>query len=180
RPDAAEQVRQFGGDRVVLQGDNLRQDIEKALAARSSVSFSISWEDLPPVNWLGGSNPADQSLSMHFSTGGQNFRRNSCLIILTSTDFGSATGCAARPILRFRSSIKNWPNWWRMARCPRPLSKCTPRPVQAGDRSFAKIEPQRKDPVQIRRRLISRVAGTAIRSQKWDAFVLAMNRTIRR
>jgi NADPH:quinone reductase-like Zn-dependent oxidoreductase len=31
RDEAAEQVRQWGGDRVVLQGDNLRQDIEKAL-----------------------------------------------------------------------------------------------------------------------------------------------------
>jgi len=31
REAAAEQVRQWGGDRVVLQGDNLRQDIEEAL-----------------------------------------------------------------------------------------------------------------------------------------------------
>jgi NADPH:quinone reductase-like Zn-dependent oxidoreductase len=31
RQEAAEQVRQWGGDRVVLQGDNLHKDIEKAL-----------------------------------------------------------------------------------------------------------------------------------------------------
>jgi NADPH:quinone reductase-like Zn-dependent oxidoreductase len=31
REEAAERVRQFGGDRVVLQGDNLHEDIEKAL-----------------------------------------------------------------------------------------------------------------------------------------------------
>src|SRR3979411_3201642 len=31
RQEAADQVRQFGGDRVVLQGDNLRKDIEEAL-----------------------------------------------------------------------------------------------------------------------------------------------------
>src|SRR3979411_3504466 len=31
REGAADQVRQFGGDRVVLQGDNLRKDIEEAL-----------------------------------------------------------------------------------------------------------------------------------------------------
>src|SRR5438128_8819790 len=31
REDAAEEVRQWGGDRVVLQGDNLHKDIEKAL-----------------------------------------------------------------------------------------------------------------------------------------------------
>ena len=35
RPDAAEQVGQFGGDRVVLQGDNLRHDIETALGGKS-------------------------------------------------------------------------------------------------------------------------------------------------
>src|SRR5260221_3772774 len=31
REEAAEQVRQWGGDRVVLQGDNLRKDVEEAL-----------------------------------------------------------------------------------------------------------------------------------------------------
>src|SRR6476469_1218078 len=31
REEAAERVRQFGGDRVVLQGDNLEKDIERAL-----------------------------------------------------------------------------------------------------------------------------------------------------
>src|SRR6185295_13731818 len=31
REEAAEQVRQFGGDRVVFQGDNLHKDIEEAL-----------------------------------------------------------------------------------------------------------------------------------------------------
>ncbi|MBV8137083.1 MAG: zinc-dependent alcohol dehydrogenase family protein, partial [Deltaproteobacteria bacterium] len=34
RPDAAEQVRKFGGDRVVLLGDNLRRDIDQALGGR--------------------------------------------------------------------------------------------------------------------------------------------------
>src|SRR5256886_11932430 len=31
REESAEQVRQWGGDRVVLQGDNLHKDIEEAL-----------------------------------------------------------------------------------------------------------------------------------------------------
>src|SRR5437899_12358996 len=31
REDAAEQVRQWGGDRVVQQGDNLQKDVEEAL-----------------------------------------------------------------------------------------------------------------------------------------------------
>jgi NADPH:quinone reductase-like Zn-dependent oxidoreductase len=34
RSDAAEKVRQFGGDRVVLQGDNLRRDIDEALGGK--------------------------------------------------------------------------------------------------------------------------------------------------
>src|ERR1700752_1966843 len=34
REEAAEQVRQWGGDRVVLQGDNLQKDIEEALAGK--------------------------------------------------------------------------------------------------------------------------------------------------
>jgi len=35
REEAAEQVRQFGGDRVVLQGDNLHKEIEEALDGKS-------------------------------------------------------------------------------------------------------------------------------------------------
>jgi NADPH:quinone reductase-like Zn-dependent oxidoreductase len=34
RKEAAEQVRQLGGDRVVLQGDNLNKDIEEALGGK--------------------------------------------------------------------------------------------------------------------------------------------------
>ena len=34
REEAAEQVRQWGGDRIVLQGDNLPKDIEKALEGK--------------------------------------------------------------------------------------------------------------------------------------------------
>jgi NADPH:quinone reductase-like Zn-dependent oxidoreductase len=34
RPDAAEKVRQLGGDRVLLQGDRLRDDIDKALGGK--------------------------------------------------------------------------------------------------------------------------------------------------
>lgn len=34
REEAAKQVRQFGGDRVLIQGDNLRKDIDDALAGK--------------------------------------------------------------------------------------------------------------------------------------------------
>jgi NADPH:quinone reductase-like Zn-dependent oxidoreductase len=35
REEAAKQVRQLGGDRVVLQGDNLHKDIEEALGGKT-------------------------------------------------------------------------------------------------------------------------------------------------
>jgi NADPH:quinone reductase-like Zn-dependent oxidoreductase len=35
REEAAEQVQQWGGDRVVLQGDNLHKDIEEALGGKT-------------------------------------------------------------------------------------------------------------------------------------------------
>ena len=37
REEAAEQVRQWGGDRVVLQGDNLHKDIEEALDGKALI-----------------------------------------------------------------------------------------------------------------------------------------------
>jgi len=43
REEAAEQVREWGGDRVVLHGDNLYKDIEEALDGRNSASSSIRW-----------------------------------------------------------------------------------------------------------------------------------------
>ena len=51
RPDAAEQVRQFGGDRVVLLGDNLRQDIDKALGGRK-LSLVLDFLGGAPVGEL--------------------------------------------------------------------------------------------------------------------------------
>ena len=54
REDAAAQVRQFGGDRVVVQGDSLRKDIEDALSgqALSLVLDSVGGE---PVGVLADS-----------------------------------------------------------------------------------------------------------------------------
>src|ERR1700750_3269266 len=43
REEAAEQVRQWGGDRIVLQDGNLHKDIEKALDGKKLVSSLIWW-----------------------------------------------------------------------------------------------------------------------------------------
>src|SRR5713101_7126149 len=51
REEAAEQVRQFGGDRVVLQGDNLHQDVEKALDGKK-LSLVIDTVGGTPVGEL--------------------------------------------------------------------------------------------------------------------------------
>src|SRR6201987_2583822 len=47
RKEAAEQVRQFGGDRVVLQGDNLRHDNSKALGGKKLSLVLDSLEGSP-------------------------------------------------------------------------------------------------------------------------------------
>jgi NADPH:quinone reductase-like Zn-dependent oxidoreductase len=59
REEAAEQVRQLGGDRVVLQGDNLNKDVEKALGGKQ---LSLI------VDTVGGS-PAGE-LAKSLKTGG--------------------------------------------------------------------------------------------------------------
>jgi NADPH:quinone reductase-like Zn-dependent oxidoreductase len=54
REDAAAQVRQFGGDRVVVQGDSLRKDIEDALGGQA-LSLVLDPVGGEPVGVLAGS-----------------------------------------------------------------------------------------------------------------------------
>ena len=54
REEAAEEVRQWGGDRVVLQGDNLHKDIEKALDGKR-LSLVLDTVGGPAVGALAGS-----------------------------------------------------------------------------------------------------------------------------
>jgi len=51
REEAAEQVRQWGGDRVVLQSDNLHKDIEEALDGKKLSLVLDMWEELPWASW---------------------------------------------------------------------------------------------------------------------------------
>jgi NADPH:quinone reductase-like Zn-dependent oxidoreductase len=64
RPDAAEQVRQFGGDRVVIQGDNLRQDIDKALGGKK-LSLVLDFLGGSPVGELARSLKAGGSIAVY-------------------------------------------------------------------------------------------------------------------
>src|SRR5260370_27982995 len=52
REEAAERVRQSGGDRVVLQGDNLHKDIEEALGGKK-LSLVLDTVGGTPVGEVG-------------------------------------------------------------------------------------------------------------------------------
>jgi NADPH:quinone reductase-like Zn-dependent oxidoreductase len=64
RPDAAEQVRQFGGDRVVLQGDNLRHDIDTALGGKK-LSLVLDFLGGAPVGELAASLKPGGSIAVY-------------------------------------------------------------------------------------------------------------------
>jgi len=64
RPEAAEQVRSFGGDRVVIQGDNLRHEIDKALDGKK-LSLVLDFLGGSPVSELARSLKAGGSIAIY-------------------------------------------------------------------------------------------------------------------
>jgi NADPH:quinone reductase-like Zn-dependent oxidoreductase len=70
REDAAEQVRQFGGDRVVLQGDNLYKDIEEALDGKK-LGLVLDTVGGTPVGELAKSLKTGGSIVSYGIQGGQ-------------------------------------------------------------------------------------------------------------
>src|SRR5689334_12439976 len=70
REEAAEQVRQWGGDRVVLQGDNLHKDIEEALAGKN-LSLVLDTVGGTPVGELAKSLKTGGSIVVYAMQGGQ-------------------------------------------------------------------------------------------------------------
>jgi NADPH:quinone reductase-like Zn-dependent oxidoreductase len=70
REEAAEQVRQWGGDRVVLQGDNLHKDIEEALDGKK-LSLVLDTVGGTPVGELAKSLKAGGSIVVYAMQGGQ-------------------------------------------------------------------------------------------------------------
>jgi NADPH:quinone reductase-like Zn-dependent oxidoreductase len=64
RQEAAEQVRQFGGDRVVIQSDNLRQEIDKALGGKR-LSLVLDFLGGAPVGELAHSLKPGGSIAMY-------------------------------------------------------------------------------------------------------------------
>jgi NADPH:quinone reductase-like Zn-dependent oxidoreductase len=70
REEAAEQVRQWGGDRVVLQGDNLRKDIEEALDGKK-LSLVLDTVGGTPVGELAKSLKTGGSIVVYALQSGQ-------------------------------------------------------------------------------------------------------------
>ncbi len=70
REDAAEEVRQWGGDRVVLQGDHLHEDIEKALDGKR-LSLVLDMVGGPAVGALAGSLKTGGSIVLYALLSGQ-------------------------------------------------------------------------------------------------------------
>jgi NADPH:quinone reductase-like Zn-dependent oxidoreductase len=70
REEAAEQVRQWGGDRVVLQGDNLHKDIEEALDGKK-LSLVLDTVGGTPVGEVARSLKAGASVVVYALQSGQ-------------------------------------------------------------------------------------------------------------
>src|SRR6476469_4630653 len=70
RKEAAEQVRQWGGDRVVLQGDNLHKDIEETLDGKK-LSLVLDNVGGTPVGELAKSLKTGGSIVVYAMQGGQ-------------------------------------------------------------------------------------------------------------
>src|SRR5467141_1591605 len=70
REEAAEQVRQWGGDRVVLQGDNLHKDIEEALDGKK-LSLVLDTVGGTPVGELAKSLKTGGSIVVYGMQSGQ-------------------------------------------------------------------------------------------------------------
>src|SRR5712671_6838106 len=70
REEAAQQVRQWGGDRVVLQGDNLHKDIEEALSGKK-LSLVLDSLGGPPVGELAKSLKTGGSIVVYSIQSGQ-------------------------------------------------------------------------------------------------------------
>ncbi len=70
RKEAAEQMRQWGGDRVILQGDNLHKDVEAALDGKK-LSLVLDTVGGPPVGELAKSLKTGGSIVVYGLQSGQ-------------------------------------------------------------------------------------------------------------
>jgi NADPH:quinone reductase-like Zn-dependent oxidoreductase len=96
REEAAEQVRQGGGDRIVLPGGT--RILRRLSTGRNLASSSIWWVELPWASWPSRLNLAARLSSTAFKVGSSQLCRpkTSSIAVLASTDSGSSIGYATR------------------------------------------------------------------------------------
>src|SRR5438309_2728032 len=114
REEAAEQVRQWGGDRVVLEGDNLHKDIEEALDGKK-LSLVLDIVGGTPVGALAKSLKPGGSVVVCGLQSGQfpampprEFIYRGLSGVLASTDSGSSIGYATRRAQRSKRFTRSW------------------------------------------------------------------------
>ncbi len=116
REESAEQVRQWGGDRVVLQGGNLHKDIEEALDGKK-LSLVLDAVGGAPVGELAKSLSWPNRLNLAARLSFTPFRvrssrpcrlESSYTVVLASTDSGSSIGYATRRAQKSRRFTRSW------------------------------------------------------------------------
>src|SRR5437016_11751505 len=114
RKEVAEQVRQWGGDRVVLQSDNLQKDIENALDGKE-LSLVLDTVGGTPVGELAKSLKPGGSIVVYGLQSGQvpaippkELIHRGQIGVLASTDSGSSIGYATRRAQRSKRFTRSW------------------------------------------------------------------------
>ncbi len=125
REEAADQVRQFGGDRVVLQGDNLQKDIEEALGGKK---LSLV------LDTVGGTPVGDLAKSL--KTGGS--------VVVYGMQSGQFPAVSPKEFIYRGLSLHGfWLINWIRGPCE------SARPVQRSFRAISETESKWEDLVQI-------------------------------
>ena len=110
RKEAAEQVRQFGGDLVVHQGDDLQKDIERALDGKG-LSLVLDTVGGAPVGELAKALKTGGSVVVYALQAGISrpfLPKTLFTVVLVCMDSGSSIGYATHPVRRSRKFTKSW------------------------------------------------------------------------
>jgi len=160
RHDAAEQVRQFGGDCVVVQGDNLRHEIDKALGGKK-LSLVLDFLGGAPVGELSRSLKPDGSIAVYtFQHGFPALSPEFLFNNLNLHGFWLGNWMRNAPGTEIQELHQKLADLVADGLLSAGVEQVyPPRPVQVGDRSLFAVQSQRKNILQIRCPLIYRLAG---------------------
>jgi Alcohol dehydrogenase GroES-like domain len=110
REEAAEQVRQWGCDRVVPKATTYSRILRRVSAGRNLASCSIRWAELLWESWPNRLSPAARlSFTVCRVGSSQPCRpKSSSTVVLASTDSGSSIGYATLPAQRSKRFTRSW------------------------------------------------------------------------